>query len=166
MTTPTIAPSTIESVRKTVTVNVPQPYAFTVYTERHGSWWPLKTHHIGAQPAETAIMEPRVGGRWFERGVDGSECEWGKVLVWEPPNRIVLAWQIGANWKYDPNLITEVEVRFVAEGPMTTRVELEHRNLDRFGENAAAIRAAFNSDGGYNGILQTFVAFAEAGENR
>jgi len=148
------------SVRKTITVEASQAHAFAVFAEKHGSWWPLKTHHIGAQAAETAIIEPRAGGRWFERAADGSECNWGKVLVWEPPARLLLCWQIRANWKYDPDFATEVEVRFIAEGPRTTRVELEHRNLERFGDKAEDMRKAFDSDGGWTGILQTFAAVA------
>ncbi len=92
------------AVRKTVLVNAPQAHAFAVFTEQHGAWWPLKTHHIGAHPAETAIIEPRAGGRWFERSSNGVECDWGRVLVWEPPHRIVLSWDIGADWNYDPKL--------------------------------------------------------------
>lgn len=150
------------NVRKSIVVNAPQAHAFAVFTEKHGTWWPLKTHHIGSQPAQTAIMEPRSGGRWFERGVDGSECDWGRVLVWDPPQRLVLAWQIGPDWHFDASFSTEVEVRFIAEGPKATRVELEHRNIERFGEKAAAMRAAFESDGGWGGILQQFAAASAA----
>ena len=105
--------------------------------------------HIGAQPAETAVIEPRVGGRWFERGVDGSECNWGHVLVWDPPQRLVLSWEIGCDWRQDVTLKTEVEVRFIADGPKTTTVELEHRNLDALeqgGNDADSLR----SDGGWS----------------
>jgi uncharacterized protein YndB with AHSA1/START domain len=150
----------MDSVRKQIVVDASQARAFRVFTEEHGAWWPLATHHIGASPPETAVIEPRVGGRWFERAADGTECPWGKVLVWDPPGRIVLAWQTGADWKHDPDLITEVEVRFVALGPAQTRVELEHRHLDRFGEAAANMRAAFDSDGGWNGMLTLFGARA------
>jgi uncharacterized protein YndB with AHSA1/START domain len=152
------------AVRKTIVVNVPQAHAFLVFTEKHGSWWPLASHHIGAQAAQTAILEPRAGGRWYERGVDGSECDWGRVLVWDPPQRLVLSWEIGADWKHDSSLSTEVEVRFIAEGPRTTRVELEHRDLERFGEKAQAMRSAFDSEGGWTGILQLFGAAAGAEE--
>jgi uncharacterized protein YndB with AHSA1/START domain len=148
------------AVRKTVVVQAPQAHVFKVFVERHGAWWPLQSHHIGAQPAETAIIEPRAGGRWFERAGDGSECQWGEVLVWEPPHRVVLRWGIGADWKYDLALKTEVELRFVAESPHRTRVELEHRHLERYGDQAAAMRARFDSEGGWAGILQRFAQAA------
>lgn len=150
------------SVRKEITVEVSQARAFRAFTEEHGAWWPLATHHIGEKDAVTAVMEPHAGGRWFERAADGTECQWGRVLVWDPPGRIVLAWQIGANWKHDPDFVTEVEVRFVVLGPALTRVELEHRQLERFGEGAEAMRGAFESDGGWNGMLKLFGEHAKA----
>ncbi len=150
------------AVRKSIVVNVPQQHAFKVFTERMGAWWPLKTHHIAKQAAETAVIEQMAGGRWFERGVDGSECEWGRVLVWEPPARVILGWKISSEWKYDPDFLTEVEVRFVAEGPRTTRVELEHRNLERFGDKAESMAVGLGSEGGWTGILQLFAADAAA----
>lgn len=153
-------PQTIPSVKKTVLVEAPQAHAFAVFTDRQTSWWPLASHHIGKVPAESAVLEPRVGGRWFERGADGSECEWGRVLVWEPPDRLVLAWEITADWRHDPSFQTEVEVRFVAVGPSTTRVELEHRMLERYGEKAAPVRAALDAEGGWTSLLQLFAAAA------
>lgn len=143
-------------VRKSIVVEAPQAHAFAVFTEQHAAWWPLQTHHIGAQPAETAIIEPRIGGRWFERAADGTECDWGRVLAWEPPSRIVLAWCIGADWKFDPELNTEVEVRFISEGPGRTRVELEHRHLERYGAMAGTMQTTFDSEGGWTGILGRF----------
>jgi uncharacterized protein YndB with AHSA1/START domain len=148
-------------VRKEIVVEASQAQTFRVFTEEHGAWWPLASHHIGAQPAETAIIEPRVGGRWFERASDGTECLWGKVLVWDPPSRLVLAWQIGADWRFDEAVSTEVEVRFVVLDPARTRVELEHRLLDRLGTGAEGARAAFDSDGGWAGLLRRFSAHAE-----
>ena len=150
----------IEPIRKSFVVDATRERAFRVFTEEHGAWWPLATHHIGATDAETAIIEPQVGGRWFERAADGSECQWGKVLVWDPPGRIVLAWQIGSNWKHDPEFSTEVEVRFVVLGPALTRVELEHRQLERFGEAAETMRTAFESEGGWSGMLALLAAHA------
>jgi uncharacterized protein YndB with AHSA1/START domain len=147
-------------VRKEIVVEASQARAFRVFTEEHGAWWPLATHHIGEKDAETAIIEPRVGGRWFERAADGTECPWGKVLVWDPPGRIVLSWEIGANFKYDSTLSLELEVRFVALGPASTRIELEHRNLERFGEAAETMRSAFDSEGGWGGILKSYAARA------
>lgn len=151
------------AVHKTVLVNAPQAHTFAVFVERHGDWWPLQTHHIGAQPAHTAIIEPMVGGRWFERAADGSECNWGRVLIWEPPHRIVLSWDIGADWKYDPKLGTEVEVRFIAESPNTTRVELDHRRLERYGTETQTMRATFDSEGGWDGILRGFAQVSAKG---
>ena len=148
----------IESIRKTLTVEASAQHAFDVFTGNFGNWWPLLTHHIAKVPAETAIIEPHTGGRWYERGEDGSECEWGKVLVWDPPGRLVMAWQVGGDWQYHADLITEVEVRFVPEGTDKTRVEFEHRKLEAFGEMAGAIRTALVS--GWPGILERFVTAA------
>jgi uncharacterized protein YndB with AHSA1/START domain len=156
--TATIEPA---PVRRTLTVRAPQARAFTVFTEDFGRWWP-SGHSIGKSPQKAAILEPHVGGRWYEIGEDGSECQWGKVLIFEPPSRLVLAWQIGTEWRFDPDLLTEVEVRFVPEGPHATRVELEHRHLERLGDAAERARAAFDSPGGWSGILERFVRAAEA----
>jgi uncharacterized protein YndB with AHSA1/START domain len=108
------------AVKKSVTVNAPQKHVFTVFTEGHSSWWPMETHHIGAQTPQTVIIEPRVGGRWFERAADGTECDWGRVLHWEPFGRLILSWELSAQFTRDPNLKTEVEVRFIAEGSSNT----------------------------------------------
>jgi len=151
-------------VRKTVTVNVPQAHAFRVFTEQHGQWWPLATHKLGKQPAETAVIEPRVGGRWFERAADGTECDWGRVKVWDPPARLVLIWQISADWRPDKAIQTEVEVRFVAEGAERTTVHLEHRKLEDYGDQAEMMRSIFDSEGGWGGILQRFANAATSVE--
>jgi uncharacterized protein YndB with AHSA1/START domain len=143
-------------VVKQITIETSAARAFRVFTEDIGAWWPLATHHIGAHPPETAVIEPRVGGRWFERAADGAECPWGRVLVWDPPARLVLSWQVGGGWKYDGAMESEVEVRFVALGPALTRVELEHRKLDALGPAAEGMRAAFDSEGGWTGILRLF----------
>lgn len=155
----TISPA---PVRQTVTVEAPVEKAFEAFTAQFGRWWP-RSHSIGKTPLQTARIEPRVGGRWYEVGEDGSECPWGDVLAWEPPSRILLAWRIGADWRFDPALLTEVEVRFVRLDATTTRVELEHRLLENMGEGAAAARAAFDSDGGWRGILAGFVETASPG---
>jgi len=146
---------TIAPVRKTIRVKASPSRAFEVFTQGMSRWWP-PTHTILKVEPEDYILEPRVGGRWFQRGIDGSECDTGKVLVWEPPSKLVLAWQITPQWQYDPSLITEVEVRFSDEGGGFTRVDLEHRNLDRVGENAEAIRAAVDAPGGWSAILESF----------
>ena len=149
------------AVRKSVTVNVPISKAFTVFTEGLDSWWP-RTHKIGGADLKRAVLEGWPGGRWYEVDADGSQCDWGRVLAWEPPARLVLAWQIDASWHYDPGLLTEVEVRFTAEGPERTRVDLEHRDLDRFGDAQEQIRAAFDSDGGWPGLLAAYAQAAAA----
>ena len=154
----------IAPVRKEIVVEASPERAFRVFTEEHGAWWPLASHHIGAQAAETAIIEPFVGGRWFERAANGDECLWGKVLVWDPPTRLVLAWQIGADWKYDADLTMEVEIAFVALGPARTRVELTHRHFERLGDAGAAMRESYDGDRGWSGLLTLFAARA-ASEN-
>jgi uncharacterized protein YndB with AHSA1/START domain len=150
------------SVRKQIEVDASQARAFRVFTEEHGAWWPLASHHIGTAAAETAIIEPKNGGRWFERAADGSECVWGRVLVWDPPGRLVLSWEITENWQHDAALKTEVEVRFVALGPARTRIELEHRQLDRYGPATEQMRGVFDSEGGWGGILRRFAQRAVA----
>lgn len=148
------------SLQRSVTVEVDQECAFTVFTRGFDSWW-NPDHHIGEADLLEAVMEPREGGRWYERGVDGSECDWGRVLTWDPPSRVVLAWQLDAEWKYDPDFMTEVEVRFVAEGPSRTRVELEHRNLERYGAAMEQVRSSIGSEGGWSGLLERFARVAE-----
>ena len=146
------------AVRRSIVVEAPQERAFTVFTEGMSTWWPLETHHIGEQKAEAAVVEPRAGGRWYERAADGTECEWGRVIAWKPPERVVFGWHLGPEWKYDPDeaLATEVEVRFVVEGPTTTRVELEHRGFERLGERADELRIPVAGEGGWSGLLELF----------
>lgn len=146
-------------VRKSVSVAAPVDKAFRVFTEGIDRWW-YREHHIGEAELKEVVLEPRQGGRWYEIGVDGSECQWGHVLHWEPPHRLVLAWQIDADWKFDPGLVTEVEILFLADGPQRTRVELEHRDLDRFGDARETMRAGFDSDGGWQGLLNAFADHA------
>jgi uncharacterized protein YndB with AHSA1/START domain len=150
------------SLRKVVSVKAPQDVAWRTFTEKMGTWWPLVTHKIGDAKAVDAVIEPRVGGRWYERGEDGSTCDWGRVLSWEPHSRLVLSWEISADWRPDPNLKTEVEVRFIAEGKDGTRVELEHRHLDRYGERRDEMRGIFDSEGGWSSLLASFARAAEA----
>lgn len=147
-------------VRKEIIVEAPRERAFRVFTENMEAWWP-REHHIGASPMKRAVLETRLHGRWYEVGEDGTECEWGKVLVWDPPARVVLAWQTTAEWKFDPNFVTEVEVTFTAEGPRTTRVNLEHRNLDRFGKGMDDVRRAIDSPRGWTGILARYAEIAK-----
>lgn len=144
-------------VKKSITVSATPERAFKVFTEQMSTWWPLATHKIGKTDATSAIIEPKVGGSWYERGVDGSECEWGKVLAWDPPRRLVLSWDISADWQYDANLQTEVEVRFTQEGSVT-RVDLEHRKLRAYGDRALEMKGIFDSEGGWTGLLAAFAA--------
>lgn len=108
------------------------------------------------------MIEPKVGGRWYERGDDGSTCDWGRVLAWEPPKRLVLTWDISADWQFDPNLKTELEIRFVPEGAASTRVELVHRHLDRYGARRDEMRRIFDSSGDWGRLLQMFAGVAVA----
>ena len=152
---------TVAPVRKTIVVNATQQKAFDVFTSNMTRWWPA-THTILKSPLKQTILEPRTGGRWYQIGEDGSECGTGHVLAWEPPSRVLLAWRINAEWQYDPDLTTEVEVKFIAEGDKKTRVELEHRHLERMGEKGEAARASVDSPGGWGSILEAFKHVAEA----
>jgi uncharacterized protein YndB with AHSA1/START domain len=150
------------SVRKAVSVDAPRDVAWRVFTERMGMWWPLTVYKIGKTNAADAVIEPRVGGRWYERGDDGSICDWGSVLAWEPPSRLVLSWDIGADWQYDPKLKTEIEICFIAEGKDATRVELEHRKLDRYGARRDEMRRIFETEGDWGRLLAAFAQTAAA----
>ena len=153
--------SAATGVHHAITVAATQERAFTMFTEGINQWWP-RTHKIGPSELAEAVLEPHEGGRWYERDVDGSECEWGKVLVWEPPARVVLAWQISGEWAYDADLHTEVEVTFAAEGPDRTRVELEHRGLDAYGDRAEEMRETFDGSNAWRGILEEFAQSVDA----
>ena len=152
-------PNAEASVRRGVTVPLAPDRAFELFTARMTAFWP-SDHHIGAVELAEVVIEGWPGGRWYERGVDGSECPWGHVAVWQPPDRLVLAWQINADWQFDPAFATEVEVTFTEHSPGHTRVELEHRHLDRYGEHAARMRETFDSPNGWTGILSCYVVAA------
>ena len=152
--------SHLNSVRRVVSVEAPQNVAWQVFTEQMGAWWPLAMYKIGKANAVDAIIEPRVGGRWYERGEDGSTCDWGRVLAWNPHSRLVLSWDITADWQYDPALQTEIEVRFIAEGRSRTRVEFEHRRLDRYGERRDKMRTIFDKTGDWGRLLAAFAQTA------
>lgn len=151
---------TVPDISGKVTVAVPIERAFQVFTARFGTWWP-SDYHIGSVDMADAVLEPRVGGRWYERGVDGSECDWGTVLEWEPPARLVVTWQINGRWQYDPDPAhaSEIEVRFIADGPEQTTVELEHRHLGRLVEGQA-LHDAVSGDGGWKSVLEAFATAA------
>jgi uncharacterized protein YndB with AHSA1/START domain len=145
------------SVRTSIVVEAPIERAFSVFTEDFGSFKPPEHNMLGVEIAET-VFEPRAGGHLYDRGVDGSECRWARVLAYEPPNRVVISWDINPQWQLETDLekTSEVEVRFVAESPERTRVELEHRNLDRHGEGWEGTREAVRSDGGWPLYLRRF----------
>ena len=145
----------MDPVRKEIVVEAPIERAFRVFTDRFDAWWP-RDHHILEAPLAKAVMEPRAGGRWYEVATDGSQCDWGKVLVWDPPKRLLLSWQLTSQWKYDPDFVTELEIRFIPIGEMQTRVELEHRNMERYGDQAVAMREALDSPGGWITHLTLF----------
>jgi uncharacterized protein YndB with AHSA1/START domain len=144
-------------VRRTVTVATAQQAAFELFTAKLGTWWP-KTYSIGSAEMADFVIEPRVGGRWYELGVDGSECDTGRVTAFEPPDRITLAWHLDANFKYDPDPghASEVEVQFIVEDATHTRVELEHRGFDRHAAGADAVRGAMESPQGWSYCLELF----------
>jgi uncharacterized protein YndB with AHSA1/START domain len=150
-------PAPIPDLHGTVTAAVPIDHAFRVFTGSIGSWWPA-AYHIGQAEMAEAVLEPWVGGRWYERGVDGSECDWGRVLTWEPPNRLVVTWQIDGQWRYDPDPAhaSEIEVRFTADGPAQTVVELEHRLLDRLVGGQAVHDTIAIQGGGWSSVLDLF----------
>ena len=150
---------TIAPIVRTVTVKAPPQRAFEAFTANIGQWWP-KGYTIGAQPFEQVVIEPHVGGRWFERAADGTETQWGQVLAWDPPGRVLLTWQISAAWAYDPDLKTEVAMSFVDQGDGSTLVTLEHGKLEQFGDSAQAVADQLGS--GWPGLLQAFAAFVGA----
>ena len=142
-------------VRKTLTVAAGPQRAFAVFTAGLDKWWP-RSASIGAAALKTAVMEEKAGGRWYGVDVNGDEAEWGEVLAWEPPGRVLLAWRIGADWKYHADLLTEVEARFTDLGDGRTQVDFEHRLLENVGGQAQALRDQLN--GGWVGILDNFAA--------
>jgi uncharacterized protein YndB with AHSA1/START domain len=145
------------SVRTSIVVEAPVEQAFSVFTDDFGSFKPREHNLLGVDIAET-VFEPRVGGHLYDRGVDGSECRWARVLAYEPPDRVVFSWDISPQWQLETDLekTSEVEVRFISEAPERTRVELEHRNLDRHGEGWEGERDGIASEGGWPLYLQRF----------
>jgi uncharacterized protein YndB with AHSA1/START domain len=145
------------SVHASTVVDAPIDRAFSVFTEGIGSWFPPEYNLLQVEIAER-VFEPQEGGRIYDRGTDGSECHWARVLAYEPPSRVVFSWDISPQWQIetDPDKTSEVEVRFVEESSSRTRVELEHRNLDRHGEGWEQIRESVGGEGGWPGCLQRF----------
>jgi uncharacterized protein YndB with AHSA1/START domain len=150
---------TDSAVRREVVVDVPPARAFELFTADMTSWWPAD-HHIGSAPIAEIVVEPRTGGRWFTRHEDGTETSTGVVVAWEPPGRFVVTWQIGADWKFHTDLVTTVEVRFEPVGDGRTRVRLEHRDLDAFGADAAAMKETFEDPGAWQATLRAYASVA------
>jgi len=152
-----ITDTAVAPVRKTIAVRATAQRAFDIFTADFDSWWP-RTHHIGKSPMKRAIIEQKPGGRCYTEQADGTDCDWGTVVVWEPPTRFVFSWQINADWTFQPDLAksSEVEVRFTAEPGGMTRVDLEHRLLERHGEGAAKLRAGIDSEGGWGSLLNAY----------
>ena len=146
-------------VRRQIVVEAPIDRAFAVFTERFGDFKPPE-HNLLASPIAETVFEPRVGGSIYDRGEDGSECHWARVLVYEPPQRVVFSWDIGPTWQVetDPDNTSEVEVTFAAEGPHRTRVELEHRNLDRHGPGWESVSSGVGHDQGWPLYLDRYAA--------
>jgi uncharacterized protein YndB with AHSA1/START domain len=149
------------TVRHTVTVDAPIETAFKVFTRDFGKFKPPEHNLLGVEIAET-VFEPRVGGSLYDRGTDGSECRWARVLAYDPPDRVVFSWDIGPTWQIetDPARTSEVEVRFVAETPERTRVELEHRHINNHGDDWESVRDGVGNDQGwplYLGRYQTLL---------
>ena len=149
---------TIAPVQKTILVPTDPARAFKVFTAGLGSWWP-KSHSIGESAAVDFVMEPKAGGRWYEIGADGTECETGRVLEYDPPSRLLLAWHLDGDWAYDPDPenSSEIEVRFSPEGD-GTRVVLEHRGLERHRTGADEMRTSINGEGGWGSLLELYAA--------
>ncbi|MDB5027694.1 MAG: hypothetical protein JWO66_1383 [Candidatus Eremiobacteraeota bacterium] len=147
------------SVQRSIAVEAPQARAFDVFVNMT-SWWPLDTHTIGEAPARASIVEPHAGGRWYGIDKNGDEHGIGHVLAYEPPDRLVLTWEISHDWQYDPSLKTEVEVRFFPESPTRTRVELEHRGLEAYGERAEAQRELYEGDQAWSYLMQLYAKAA------
>lgn len=150
-------PAQDTGVRVEIVVAAPIDRAFTVFTDGLGTWFPPEYNMLSVPIAER-VFEPRVGGRVYDRGTDGSECHWGDVLAYEPPHRFVISWNISPHWQIETDVSkrSEVEVRFIADGPDRTRVELQHRHLDRHGDGWQQARATLDSEGGWPGCLRRY----------
>jgi uncharacterized protein YndB with AHSA1/START domain len=150
---------TMSDIRREVLVAVPPARAFELFTRDMTVWWP-PAHHIGSAPIEQIVVEPRTGGRWYTRHQDGTETDTGRVVTWDPPGRLVVTWQIGADWRFHPDLVTTVDLRFEPAGDGRTRVVLEHRDLDAYGADAAAMHKTFDDPGAWTTTLAAYAAAA------
>jgi len=150
---------TIAPVRKAIRVKAPIKHAFEVFTNGLTRWWP-QNHGVGKKPIAKVLMEPRLGGRWLEISKDGTETPVATITHWEPPHRLVLLWQINAQWKPDVTMKSEVDVRFTADGPNATHVELLHHKFETMGAEAGASMRK-DVDGGWPGLIERFAREAE-----
>jgi uncharacterized protein YndB with AHSA1/START domain len=152
-------------VRRTITVAASQQRAFEVFTAQLGTWWP-REYSIGESPMADFILEPKVGGRWYEVGEDGKQCDTGRVMAFDPPDRLTLAWHLNGQWQFDPDPAhaSQVDVRFIPESPTQTRVELEHRGFDRHGAGADAVLGSVDSQTGWTYCLDLFAKHLAAQE--
>ncbi|WEX09437.1 SRPBCC family protein [Chelativorans sp. AA-79] len=150
-------PAAGTSVKQSIVVEAPIERAFKVFTEGFGSFKPAE-HNLLAVPIAETVFEPRAGGALYDRGVDGSECRWARVLAYEPPHRVLLSWDINPQWQVetDPHKTSEWEVRFTKETEHRTRVEIEHRNLERHGEGWEGVRDGVRGDGGWPLYLRRY----------
>lgn len=155
------------TVNHHVVVNAPIERAFAVFTERFGAFKP-REHNLLAVPIAETVFEPQVGGHIYDRGVDGSVCRWARVLAYEPPDRVMFSWDIGPTWQLeaDPAKTSEVEVRFIAESDERTRVELEHRHLDRHGPGWESVADGVDGDAGWPLYLRRYVDLWSGGDPR
>jgi uncharacterized protein YndB with AHSA1/START domain len=153
------APANVSPITKSIRVKVTPERAFEVFTTNVLKWWP-PGYTIGTSPMKEVVIEPRVGGRWFEIGEDGSQCQWGDVLAWNPPRRLLLAWRIGMDWQFDPSLLTEVDVTFRDVGGGETEVKIVHSKFENYGADAEKAAQVFD------GWSSTLVRFADVVHGR
>ena len=156
------ATNVIAPVRKSIRVKAPVDRAFEVFTNGLSRWWP-HDHGVGKKPIAKVLLEPRLGGRWLEIAADGTETSIATITLWEPPHRFVLLWQVNAQWKPDTAMQSEVDVRFTAEGPETTLVELLHHKFEPMGAEAGASMRK-DVDGGWPRLLERYAKEAERGQ--
>ena len=149
--------ATLSAVNRSVTVNASPERAFEVFTAGFSSWWPIESHHIGSTMAVEVFIEPRAGGRWFERDAEGAECDWGFVTEYDPPHRLVLTWHLTHEYEFDPDpdKASEIEVSFTPQDGGTL-VELEHRGFEKRAAGGAQTREAVSGDGGWTELLQLY----------
>lgn len=149
----------IEPVRKSIEVELAPLDAFQLFTSDMAAWWPA-THHINSSPFVEIMIEPRVGGGWYEVGQDGSTCQWGSILAWDPPHKVVFAWGLQSDWKFSPDLSrsSEVEVRFLPVGDSATLIEFEHRYFER---HAEGLKIAGSVSQGWSQVLERYTQLAQ-----